>query len=85
MRARISMNTLLRNVEHMRAMVQEEDGPVQRRGMLKVPPILSMDEWERIAMRQQAELAAAAREDIDPMKETEHEAHRSRTRAAPTR
>lgn len=62
MRARIG--TLSRRLAKAEASTLTEDGEL-RGGVMLVPPILGLDEWERQAMPMLAALAHAARDDIE--------------------
>ncbi len=61
-RARVTAATLKR-LEAVERSFDEDDG--QAGGVMKVPAIMGLDEWEALAMPQLAALAAAAAEDIE--------------------
>lgn len=56
------MGALLSRLAKVEAKLFDPFGK-RRGGVLWVPPIMSIDEWEVLAMRQQAELVAACMED----------------------
>lgn len=61
-RARVSASTLKR-LEAVERSFDEDDGA--RGGVMRVPAIMGLDEWEAIAMPMLAKLAASAAEDIE--------------------
>lgn len=63
MRARPTLATL-RRLDKVESTLFDDTG-AQRGGVLRVPPILGLDEWQSLAMTTQARLAQAARNDID--------------------
>lgn len=62
MRARIA--SLARRLDKVEAAAIDDSGPL-RGGVMRVPPILPMNEWQAIAMPTLRALAEAAAEDID--------------------
>lgn len=61
-RARVTASTLKR-LEAVERSFDEDDGA--RGGVMKVPAIMGLDEWEAIAVPALAKLAANAAEDIE--------------------
>lgn len=61
--ARVTLATLKRLDAVERGMFGDEGA--SRVGVMRVPRILGLDEWQAIAMTTLAALAASAREDID--------------------
>lgn len=51
----------LRVTQAMWRMVRDKRGHLRRGGVLKVPPILTVDEWEHLAAQQQDKLLAECR------------------------
>lgn len=45
--------------------LEQPSQPAERRGLVLLPPILPVDEWEALAIPQQDALAAATREGVD--------------------
>lgn len=59
--ARVALTTL-RRLDKVKASLVDDHGQ-WRQGVMLVPPILSLDDWERIALVSQETLRAAADED----------------------
>lgn len=63
MRARPTLATM-RRLDKVESTLFDDTG-AQRGGVMKVPPILSLDAWQALAVPTLQALAQAAREDID--------------------
>lgn len=59
----MSAAALLRRLGKVENTIYDDTGQ-RRGGCMKVPPIMSLDDWERIAIPQQVALAHACREDL---------------------